>query len=72
MGKFISNKDRQKRLDEEKWLESEQKNEDMSGAMYYCDYCDKQSRAYTCKATQQERENKNLCATAYNRFKRYK
>jgi hypothetical protein len=66
------NETKQKKLDEEKWIASEKANEDMSGAMYYCDYCEKQRSLFVCGSTQEEREQKALCAKAYNRSKRRK
>lgn len=66
----MTNKDRQKSLDKKKWIESEKKGEDMSGAMLYCDACNKQNRTYECTATQEERESQCLCAKAYNRLQR--
>lgn len=66
----MKNKERQKRLDINKWLESEKQGEDMSGAMLYCDACEKQRNGYWCGCTQDERETQCLCATAYNRMRR--
>lgn len=67
----MTNKERQKSLDKKKWLESEKKNRDMSGAMKYCKYCGMQYFLFNgCDATQEEREQKCLCATAYNRMQR--
>ena len=67
----MTNKERQKSLDKKKWLASEKFDEDMSGKMPYCKHC------YNvwlfkdgCAVTQDERETKCLCATAYNRMKR--
>ena len=67
----MTNKERQKSLDEKKWLESEKQCEDMSGKMEYCECCSFADWWFNiCDATQEERENKCLCATAYNRMKR--
>lgn len=69
MAKFITNKERQKELDKEKWLESERIGFNCSGSMYYCNTCDKEED-FDCKATQAEREEKTLCAKAYNKHQR--
>lgn len=66
MAKFISNKERQRQLDEAKWLESEKNGVDMSGIMVICDYCTA-CTVNTCTATQEERESQCLCAKAYNK-----
>lgn len=65
---MVKNSVKQKQLDENKWLASELAKEDMSGAMFYCDACEKQRNGYVCGATQEERESKCLCAKAYNRL----
>jgi hypothetical protein len=65
----MTNKERQNSLDKKKWLESEKENCDKSGEMNYCDYCLYQDVIY-CNATQYEREQNNLCATAYNKMVR--
>ena len=71
MAKFITNKERQKELDKEKWLESEQEGLDRSGQMTYCNDCDRKAGGELgCKATQAEREEKTLCAKAYNKHQR--
>lgn len=67
----MTNKERQKRLDEKKWLASERKGFDMSAWMEWCEHCDKKTGMFgTCSATQEERETACLCATAYNRMQR--
>lgn len=63
---------KQKQLDEAKWIASELAHEDMSGAMYYCDACDRQRNGYVCGATQEERVAYSLCAKAHNRMGRKK
>lgn len=75
----MTNKERQKQLDKQKWIESENKGEDMSGMMPYCAYCEYQDsdliysgkivRWCTCEP-QEERTTKCYCATAYNRLVR--
>ncbi len=47
MAKFISNKERQRQLDKEKWLDSEKHGKDMCGEYPYCSACDK-SVEYPC------------------------
>lgn len=68
----MTNKLRQEQLDKAKWFLSETNREDMSGAMFYCDACEKQRNGYVCGATQEEREGKCLCAVAWNRLSRKK
>ena len=46
---MVRNAFKQAQLDKEKWLESEKNNEDMSGAMYYCDACEYQKNGYLCR-----------------------
>lgn len=67
----MKNFERQKKLDEKKWIASEKKGFDMSAWMQWCGYCDKKTGLCgTCTATQEEREGQCLCATAYNRMQR--
>lgn len=66
----MTNKQRQKELDEQKYLESETKRKDLSGDMPYCYYCACITSFETCVATQEERESKCLCAKAYNKMKK--
>jgi hypothetical protein len=66
----MTNIERQKSLDKQKWLISKQYGEDLSGKMIYCLKCEK--NCYKCIATQKEREEQTLCAKAYNRMKRQK
>jgi hypothetical protein len=66
----MTNKLRQEQLDKAKWFLSETNQEDMSGAMFYCDVCEKQRNGFVCGANQEERECKFLCAKAYNRLGR--
>lgn len=75
MAKFISNKERQRQLDEEKWLESEKQGFDMGGCMLYCQYCDKADHRHKtelgkCYATQDQRVADCLCAKAYNKMQK--
>lgn len=65
----MTNKNRQRSLDRKKWLVSEKLKWDMSGAMPYCDFCEKRF-GMTCKADQSDRTKDSLCAIAYNRLVR--
>lgn len=58
----------QKRLDKQKWLESEKQSMDMSGGMPYCSACELKTVFGYCNANQMEREMNCLCAKAYNRL----
>lgn len=66
----MKNCERQKSLDRQKWLMSQEVGEDLSGEMTYCEFCgcavDKK-----CTATQEERVATCLCARAFNRMKRH-
>lgn len=72
----MTNRERQRSLDRKKWNESREQMEDMSGKMYYCECCEKQGLSLnypfdlTCTATQEDREEQCLCATAFNRLQR--
>lgn len=66
----MTNKQRQKELDEQKYLESETKRKDLSGDMPYCDYCACTTPYATCVASQEERETKCLCAKAFNKMRK--
>ena len=68
----MKNKELQRKLDQKKWLESEKSGLDKSGAMPYCAYCNFRNKCFYCRATQEERETKFLCSTAYNRMTRTK
>lgn len=54
MAKFISNKERQSRLDEKKWIDDIKFGKDMCGEYDYCALCDKTEEF--------------PCAKAYNRM----
>lgn len=59
----------QSRLDKMEYRASEEALQDMSGSMYYCDYCDHKN--YTkCDVNHADRIKHNYCATAYNRYHR--
>lgn len=68
----MTNKERQKQLDEQKWLISEQYGEDLSGKMTYCIKCDCMNCLHRCLATQEERVKFCLCAKAYNKLNKTK
>lgn len=68
----MTNKERQKKLDEKKWIASENAGYDKSGDMDYCEYCDHQTPSGDCEVNQVHREVYYSCATAYNRLKRSK
>ena len=65
----MTNKQRQAALDKQKWIESEQQGQDLSGIRGYCNACTK-AKDLHCTATQAEREKEYLCAKAYNRWDR--
>lgn len=62
----LSNKDRQKELDFIKWNTSQIEKQDLSGKMNYCNYCNRKT-IDGCNASQDEREQGNLCAKAFNK-----
>lgn len=66
----MTNKERQKSLDKKKWLESQTKNLDCNGIMFYCVKCQYRSKEFVCLASQEKRETLCLCAKAYNRAQR--
>ena len=68
----MTNIERQKSLDKKKYLASQMYKRDLSGNMIYCAKCEYVNCTHTCRATQKERENGNLCAKAYNRLMRVK
>lgn len=67
----MTNQERQKQLDKQKWFRSKQYEEDLSGKMTYCTTCDRMNCIHRCTATQKEREENSLCAKAYNRMQRH-
>jgi hypothetical protein len=67
----MKNTERQKSLDKQKWLMSEEVGTDLSGEMLYCEFCFYKDLDGFCPISQQERENKCLCAKAWNRYKRH-
>lgn len=69
IGDFMKNIERQRSLDKQKWLMSEEVSDDLSGEMTYCAYCE-YAHDGRCTATQDERVERTLCATAFNRMKR--
>ena len=65
----MTNLQRQKKLDEQKWLMSEAKGCDQSGKMDWCTYCEWEEKS-ECLETQLDREMNCLCAKAWNRMVR--
>lgn len=65
----MTNIQRQKWCDEQKWFTSEGKDSDQSGCMDWCDSC-KYKHENGCKVNQLDREMNCLCATAYNKYNR--
>lgn len=68
----MTNKERQKRLDQKKWKISQICGKDMSGKMEYCFYCTFQGKEYICPQNQTDREKLCSCAVAYNKMTRSK
>ena len=70
----MNNKERQQKLDIEKWLASEKVGYDKAGGMEWCTYCEwteyvdnKNGGMCTYEPTS---KSKYPCATAYNRMKK--
>jgi hypothetical protein len=64
----MTNQERQKSLDRQKWFTSQMYKEDQSGKMPYCIKCEKSNCTHRCTASQKEREEQCLCAKAYNKL----
>lgn len=62
----MKNEERQRRLDEAKWIASEMEDIDMGGKMWYCSRCE-YNEGGSCEASESKRVNERLCAMAYNR-----
>jgi hypothetical protein len=65
-------KQRQQKLDLQKWVDSKKQGFDMSGCMLYCEKCEFANHSHPtehgkCYATQEQRESQCLCAKAYNK-----
>lgn len=77
----MTNKERQEKLNIEKWKASELAMEDLSGKMLWCGCCNKcENESYVdfingnhnyCASNQTEIDDLCLCAKAYNRMVRY-
>lgn len=69
---MIKNEERQKLLDEEKWLSSEQVGYDRAGSMDWCDYCKAQKQSITKGIVfcANKEKDTTTCATAYNKMKK--
>ena len=68
----MTNKEKQVKLDNEKWLESEKVGYDKAGEMDWCYYCNHQfsdltNNKFKCMY---DGDSYTPCATAYNRMKR--
>lgn len=80
--KYMTNKQRQEKLNIEKWEASKRVMEDLSGQMLWCQYCPKCEKDTFvdyingsnnfCTAEQTEKDNLCLCAKAYNKLKKNK
>ena len=78
----MTNKERQEKLNVEKWKASEMACEDLSGKMLWCEFCPKCENDTcadficgnhkVCLAEQSERDKLCLCAVAYNKLKKKK
>ncbi len=73
----MTNLQRQKKLNEEKWYVSEARREDQSGRMWWCEHCEYQIREDSmggtknfCDIPQVDMELNCVCARAYNRMGR--
>lgn len=68
----MTNKQRQKALDSQKWYVSEAMNDDRSGKMGYCRFCEHSKNSEgNCNVSHEERVSRCYCATAYNRKVRF-
>ena len=68
----MTNIENQKARNREKWFKSQIYKEDLSGKMAWCYKCERQTCTNGCRATQKERDEKYLCAKAYNLFNNHK
>ena len=67
----MTNQQRQKQLNEQKWYVSKAKRLDQSGKMDWCKYCDNKNLLEDkCVISQEEIDVNCLCARAYNRMVR--
>lgn len=66
----MTNRQRQKDIDKQKWEDGVRFGYDPSGLLAMCNYCPKQYHICKCSATQEEREAQCLCAKAYNKMRR--
>ena len=66
----MNNIERQKQLDQDKYLESLNKGQDMSGKMIYCTKCEYRTPLFNdCKISHEERTSQCACAEAFNKIK---
>ena len=68
----MSNKEKQQKLDIEKWLASEKCGYDRAGSMDWCNYCkaQKQSIAKGKVFCANKEKDTTTCATAYNKMRK--
>ena len=72
--KFITNKEKQERLDLAKYLASEKAGRDLAGMADHCFACPYQEaeagKIIGCKVSHEERVEKTACAKAWNHLER--
>ena len=69
----MSNKEKQQKLDIEKWLASEKCGYDRAGSMDWCNYCKAQKQSTIAKGKvfcANKEKDTTTCATAYNRMRK--
>ena len=66
----MSNKEKQQKLDIEKWLASEKCGYDRAGSMDWCNYCKAQKQSITQGEVfcANKEKDTTTCATAYNKM----
>lgn len=68
----MSNKEKQQKLDIEKWLASENCGYDRAGSMDWCNYCKAQKQSITQEKVfcANKEKDTTTCATAYNKMRK--
>ena len=68
----MGNKEKQQKLDVEKWLASEKCGYDRAGSMDWCNYCkaQKQSTTQGKVLCANKEKDTTTCATAYNKMRK--
>ena len=68
----MSNKEKQQKLDIEKWLASEKCGYDRAGSMDWCNYCKAQKQYITQGKVfcANKAKDTTTCATAYNKMRK--